>query len=181
VRRIGPPLALATSVLVLLAAPSGALAAKHYPDTPTGAITDCARNGTLTQHFAPAVLIKALAEMKTVSLQYGDCETVIGNAELAEIAPTGKAGANAVANATSSANGLTGALQKQVSQAISAGRHPLTFDGQTVAAGMSALHDSSLFGALPTPLLIAFFALIATGVGLAARTLRDVVRTRRAA
>jgi hypothetical protein len=168
---------LALVAMLMIAAPSAALA-KHHKKLPPAVqqvINDCLdHNGRLAGQYPASVLKQALADLPTDISEYSTCANAIKRAELAEIIqprplPSAKKG-HTVSAATK---------KKKLKQALTIGRQPLDLSGEKIAAGAVVVHGSSLFSALPTPLLIVLLALIAIAAVPITYTLRRLVRARR--
>ncbi|HEU0317731.1 MAG TPA: hypothetical protein VFR49_10405, partial [Solirubrobacteraceae bacterium] len=68
-----------------------------------------------------------------------------------------------------------------VAQATRAGSAAVDVGGGLLRPGVVAARTSSIFNALPTPLLIALGALLLVALAVCGRYARDLVRARRAA
>jgi hypothetical protein len=73
-----------------------------------------------------------------------------------------------------------GRIKPNAGAAARNGGRKVNVNGHVVQAGAVTLHDGSLFGSLPTPLLVALLALLAGGLAFGARSIRNHGRDRQA-
>jgi hypothetical protein len=175
VRRTGRLLAL--GALLLLIAPSGALAAhqKQAPAAVQQVWNDCGHHNSLQGHYSAKVLEQALADLPTYLKEYSECPNEIVNAEAQGVGGSHRLPSGSSAEQQQLARNAASRLR----QAQHAGSGPLGLGGEKIAAGTIGLRGSSFLADLPTPLLIVLamlFALASVPVGL---RIQRLIRARR--
>jgi hypothetical protein len=167
-------------LLLLAIAPASALAKHHtskhkLPPAVSRVLNDCTNHNRLRHHYPLAVLQAALRDMNTSTREYSICATEIENAISAEL------GLSRGAPKTSAAtrNKVARNASSELSKAQQAGDQPVDLGGAKITAGAVQVNAGSLFGALPTPLLIVLIALIGLGAVPVGIRLRSIVRARR--
>ena len=155
----------------MLLAPAAAQA-----DGGAAVIRDCLNNGRITGHYTQQQYAQALAELPADVAEYSDCAGLIRRAQLA--AASGRAGGGG-AGPSNSLSTATPSERAALRAAVRAGSHPFDIGGRLVRPGVVAVRSSSVFNALPTPLLIALAALLATALGAGGHRVWTIVRTRR--
>jgi hypothetical protein len=182
---------LVTAVLAagLLALPAAATAKSPYPDTPKGALRDCAAGHyPLEGHYTIAVLQKALKLQLADKLQYTNCATVlldtIHKLELTERHSSGAGTSHP--RATRGGHGVVHSstanpIQNRLRSLKTGGGAPvlLPVTGQTVTPGTVTARGTSFLSSVPTPLLIVIAGLLATVLAVGARAVNNLVRTQR--
>jgi hypothetical protein len=142
-------------------------------------ITDCVNHGDrVTGHYTQKQYAQALAELPADVTEYTTCADAIRRAQLA--AAGGHSGGGGAAPAP--ANTLSAASPSERAALRTAGRagsHPFDIGGQLVRPGVVAVRSSSVFNALPTPLLIALAALLVTALAAGSHRVWTIVRARR--
>jgi len=178
-------------VATLLALPGTALATHgpSYPDTPKGALKDCAQGHyPLKGHYTIKVLQQALKQLLADKLQYTNCAQVLTDTihKLELTAQHSGTGGNSnPQRGTRSTHSGTGTgtpsiIKRHLSSLKKAGAAPVVLpSGQTVTPGTVTVHGASFLSNLPTPLLIVLAALLATVLGVGARSINNLVRARR--
>jgi hypothetical protein len=160
-----------TAAVTMLLAPAAAQA-----DGGAAVIHDCSDHGRITGHYTQKQYAQALAELPADINEYSDCEALIRRAQLAAAGGhSGGGGGASPSNALSTANRSERAALRA---AVQAGSHPFDIGGRLVRPGVVAVR-SSVFNALPTPLLIALAALLAAALGAAGHRVWTIVRARR--
>jgi hypothetical protein len=163
------------------------LAAASAQASPVALINDCMTNGRIVGHYSAQDYSQALANLPTDVAEYSDCAGVIRRAELAAAAgtrsaspPVSAAGAAAAANPRQNPLDYAAASEKAaVAQAQRSGSAQVDVGGQLLRPGVVAARTSTIFNALPTPLLFALGALVLVGLAVCGRYARDLVRARR--
>jgi hypothetical protein len=175
VRRTGRLLSL--GALLLLLAPSGALAAQHKKVPPAVAQvwSDCTHHNSLHGHYSAEVLEQALADLPTDDKEYSLCADEIENAEAKEVGGSHALPSESSAEQQKLAKNAASTLK----QAQKAGNASLELGGQKIAAGTIALRGSSFLSDLPTPLLIVLAMLLALASVPFALRIQRLVRARR--
>ncbi len=157
--------------------------------SPQALIRDCLTNGRIVGHYSAGDYSQALANLPTDVAEYSDCAGVIRRAELAAAAgrssqpsaPAGSASAAAAANPRQNPLDFAAPAERAaVAQAAKAGAAAVDVGGGLLRPGVVTARTSSIWGALPTPLLIALGALLLVALAVGARHARDLVRARRA-
>lgn len=166
-RRVFLPILLAT-----LLAPAAARA-----DGGAAVIHDCLNHGRITGHYTQRQYAQALAELPADVAEYSDCANLIRQAQLA--AAGGHGAATPTATATNPLATATPTERAALRAAQRSGSAPLDIGGQVVRPGVVAVRSSSVFNALPTPLLVVIAAMIAGALGLGGRRVWGIVRARR--
>ncbi|MGI8803163.1 MAG: hypothetical protein ACR2KV_13495 [Solirubrobacteraceae bacterium] len=192
--RAGAWLAGALAGMALV--PSAAVA------SPQALIQDCTTNGRIVGHYSAGDYSQALANLPTDIAEYSDCADVIRRAQLAAAAAGGGSGsspsgsvstrsatlpaAGSAASAAAAVNprqdplgSAAPAERAAVAAARSGGASPVEIGGGLLRPGVVAARTSSIFNALPTPLLIALAGLALVALAVLGRFARDLVRTRR--
>ena len=163
-----------TATVMMLLAPAAAQA-----DGGAAVITDCVNHGDrVTGHYTQKQYAQALAELPADVAEYTTCADAIRRAQLA--AAGGHSGGGS--STPPPANGLSTASPSErasLRAAVRAGSHPFDIGGRLVQPGVVAVRSSSVFNALPTPLLIALAALLAAALGAGGHRAWTVVRARR--
>jgi hypothetical protein len=177
------------TLALLLAAFGLAGAAASAQASAVALINDCMTNGRIVGHYSAQDYSQALANLPTDVAEYSDCAGVIRRAELAAAAgngnrsanlPVSAAGAAAAANPRQNPLDYAAASEKAaVAQAQRSGSAQVDVGGQLLRPGVVAARTSTIFNALPTPLLIALGALVLVGLAVCGRYARDLVRARR--
>jgi hypothetical protein len=150
----------------------------------TALIRDCLQNGKITGHYSPQDYNQALAHLPTDVSEYSDCLDVIRRARLSAAGGKGNGGGGGGGRATINprldplAHAAPGE-RAAVLHARSSGSAPVDVGGQLVRPGVVAVRSSSIFNALPTPLLVVIAALLSIAAAVAGRRMRDLVRARR--
>ena len=185
--RVCARLAALGIVAIALAAPAAASAA--YTNTPKSVIKDCsAGHYPLKGHYTIKVLQAALNRLDASGDQYTNCADVIkatiSKQELA--AHHKKNGAGSQPSSKDTRGGGSGAhasdlAKKRVHVLISGGGSPVILPaiGKTITPGTATDSGASLLSSLPTPLLIVLAALLATVLAVSARSINNLVRSRR--
>jgi hypothetical protein len=157
--------------------------------SPQALIQDCMNNGRIVGHYSEQDFSQALANLPTDVAEYSDCAGVIRRAELAAAAgrtaqssaPASSASASAAANPRQNPLDFAAPAERAaVAQASKAGSAAVDVGGGLLRPGVVAARTSSIFNALPTPLLIALGALLLVALAVCGRHARDLVRARRA-
>jgi len=162
-----------TAAVTTLLAPAAAQA-----DGGAAVILDCTTHGErITGHYTQKQYAQALAEIPADVSEYSTCADAIRRAQLAAAGGHSGGGggatpANALSTASRSERAALHAAQK-------AGNHSFDVGGGLVRPGVVAVRSSSVFNALPTPLLIALAALLATALGAGGHRVWTIVRARR--
>lgn len=176
-RRIGRVLAL--GVLLLVLAPSGALAAQAHKKKEPAAVqqvwADCSHHNSLHGHYSAKVLEQALADLPTDDKEYSLCADEIQNAEAREVGGSHPLPRESSAEQAQLAKNAASTLKR----AQQAGVAPLDLDGQKIAAGAVTLRGSSFLSDLPTPLLVVLAMMLALASIPFARRVQRLVRARR--
>lgn len=160
---------------MLLLAPASAQA-----DGGAAVIRDCLNHGRITGHYTQRQYAQALAELPADVAEYSDCSGLIRQAQLAAAGGRGRSGGGA--GGTGPGNSLataTPAERAQLRAATQAGGQPFDVGGKLVRPGVVSVRSSSVFNALPTPLLIALAALLAASLGVGGHRIWGIVRARR--
>ena len=164
-----------TATFMTLLAPAAAQA-----DGGAAVINDCTHHGDrVTGHYTQQQYAQALAELPADVAEYTGCADAIRRAQLAAAGGHGGGGGGST---TPPANGLATASPSEraaLRAAVRAGSHPFDIGGRLVQPGVVAVRSSSIFNALPTPLLIALAALLAAALGAGGHRAWTVVRARR--
>lgn len=164
--RIVSALALALSLLVLLAATASA-------DTGAKIIERCTHGQSLGG-FSQKDYRRALAELPTEVEEYSDCGNLIRRAQLAALNGNGGGG-----GPSTPATPLTPSEQSAVARAPKSGGAPLTVGGQRVSPGVIHANVSSALSSLPDPLLAMLAFLLACAAALGGRAILNGVRAYR--
>jgi hypothetical protein len=175
VRRTGRLLAL--GALLLLLAPSAALAARHkqVPAAVSQVWADCTRHNSLQGHYSAKVLEQALADLPTDDKEYSLCADEIENAEAQEVG-----GSHALPSVSSAEQKrLAAEAANTLKAAEEAGDGSLDLGGQKLTAGAIDLRGGSFFSDLPTPLLVVIAMLLALASVPVGLRIQRFVRTRR--
>jgi hypothetical protein len=171
---------------MLIAVPAIARAA--YKDTPKSVISDCsAGHYPLKGHYTIKVLQEALNRLDASGDQYTNCADVIkatiSKQELAGHRKTGGVAGNHPRSKDNHGNGAHASdlAKKRVQALTSGGGSPVLLPsiGQTVTPGTATDRGASFLSSLPTPLLIVLAALLATVLAVSARSINNIVRSRR--
>jgi hypothetical protein len=171
VRRIATQLALVALLLTLAPVTATAKDRGKLPPAVKAVIEDCEdHDGRLTHHYPAKLLQEALADLPTDIVEYSSCADTIHQAELAEIAAQ-----RHLAVATNTPQ----AAHKKLSEAEKQGAGTIDLSGEKIAAGTVTVHDGSLLGALPTPLLVVLIALVAIAAIPLTIRVRRIVSARR--
>ena len=141
-------------------------------------IRDCVNNGRITGHYTQKQYAQALAEIPADVSEYSDCASLIRQAQLAA-AGGGHSGGAATPPPANALSTASPSERASLRAAVRAGSHPLDIGGNLVRPGVVAVRSSSVFNALPTPLLIALAALVATALGVGSHRVWTIVRARR--
>jgi hypothetical protein len=161
-----------TAAVALLLAPAAAQA-----DGGAAVIRDCLNNGHITGHYTQKQYAQALAELPADVAEYSDCAGLIRRAQLAAAGGRGVSGGGA---SPSNALGTASPAERAALRAAqNTGSHSFNVGGGLVRPGIVGVRSSSVFNALPTPLLIALAALLATALGAGGHRVWTIVRARR--
>jgi hypothetical protein len=161
-----------TAAVTMLLAPAAAEA-----DGGAAVIRDCLNNGRITGHYTQTQYAQALAELPADVAEYSDCASLIRRAQLG--AAGGRGAPTGGGAATNSLSTPTPSERASLRAAVKAGSHPFDVGGRLVRPGVVAVRSSSVLNALPTPLLIALAALLATTLGVGGHRVWTIVRARR--
>ena len=176
---------------MLMVAPATAFAARTagYKDTPKAVISDCsAGHYPLKGHYTIKVLQEALKKLDSSGDQYTNCADVINDTinklELAahRRGATGKhPGAKITRGTDGNGSATSSIVKRRLSALTSKGGGPVALPGigQTVTPGTVTDRGASFLSSLPTPLLIVLAALLATVLAVSARSINNIVRSRR--
>jgi hypothetical protein len=164
-------LILLTAAVTILLAPAAARA-----DGGAAVIRDCLNHGHITGHYTQKQYAQALAELPADVAEYSDCAGLIRRAQLGAAGGRGGGGGGSPSNALSTASPSERAALRSAQKA---GNHSFDVGGGLVRPGVVAVRSSSVFNALPTPLLIALAALLATALGAGGHRVWTIVRARR--
>jgi hypothetical protein len=165
--RIGSALALALSLLVLLATAASA-------DTGAKIIERCTHGQSLSG-FSQKDYRRALAELPTEVEEYSDCGNLIRRAQLAA-AGGGSGGGGSGPPITR----LTPEEKIAVARAPKAGAEPFKVGKDLVSPGVVHASVSSALSSLPDPLLAMLAFLLACAVALGGRAILKGFRAYRA-
>jgi len=159
------PAALLTIVLTLAAAPA---ALANVGET---IIQRCVNSESIAG-YSQSAYSQALSELDAGTEEYGECGTLIRQAQLAAAAGSGAAAQQGAANPT--VLPTTPAEQRQIAGAAKAGADPVRVGGETIRPGVIHANVSSAVSSLPGPLiaLLSFLLvclLIAGGAALRSR------------
>jgi hypothetical protein len=163
-----------TAAVTMLLAPAAA-----HADGGAAVIRDCANHGRITGHYTQKQYAQALAELPADVSEYSDCAALIRAAQLAAAgghSGGGGGGGASPSNALATASPSERAALRAASRT---GSRPFDIGGRLVQPGVVAVRSSSVFNALPTPLLIALAALLATALGAGGHRVWTIVRARR--
>jgi hypothetical protein len=163
-------------MLALAAAPALAAHHKKPPPAVQQLFYYCAHHNSLKgQHYPPAVLEQALADLPTDLTEYSICANEIKKAELQEV------GGSHPLPAVSSAKRrkIAATAPTTLQQAKQQGSAPVDLAGQKIAAGAVTVGGNSLLSNLPTPILIVLVLLLALGSVPVAVRVQAFVRARR--
>jgi hypothetical protein len=173
-RALAVPVAL-LSMLLSFAAPAQA-------DIGEKIILRCTHGESL-RGFTQKDYNKALKELETSLEEYGDCASLIHQAQLAAAGSHGGSGGGGGGSATgggapTATTPATPAEQRELSRAPRAGAAPLQIGDQVIRPGVVHADIASAFSSLPTPLLAVLLFLFACAVALAGGVLQNRVRGR---
>ncbi|HEX3911718.1 MAG TPA: hypothetical protein VHW67_13565 [Solirubrobacteraceae bacterium] len=168
--RIASALALATSLLVCLAATASA-------DTGTKIIERCTHGKSLSG-FSQKDYRRALQELPTEVEEYSDCGNLIRRAQLAAAGAGGGSGSGGGGGGTT-ATPLSASEQSALTSAPKTGSEPLSVGDQLVHPGVVHADIASAFSSLPDPLLAVLAFLLACAAALGGRAIRDGIRGHR--
>ncbi len=182
----------AALVAVLLAVPATAIATQKssYPDTPSGALHDCgAGHYPLKGHYTISVLQQALKRLLADKLQYTNCATVLKDT-IEKLELTARRQASGASSHLHTQRGTLGGrnggsgntiVNRHLGSLKARGGSPVVLPatGQTVTPGTVSVRGASFLSGLPTPLLIVLAVLLATVLAVGARSINNLVRTRR--
>ncbi len=157
--RIVSALALALSLLVLLAATASA-------DTGAKIIERCTHGQSLSG-FSQKDYRRALAELPTEVEEYSDCGSLIRRAQLAAAGGADGGGGGPSTPATP----LTAPEQRAVARASKSAEGPLAVGSQLVSPGVIHASVSSALSSLPDPLLAMLAFLLACAAALGGRAI----------
>jgi hypothetical protein len=166
--RIGSALALALSLLVLLATAASA-------DTGAKIIERCTHGQSLSG-FSQKDYRRALAELPTEVEEYSDCGNLIRRAQLAALNEGGGGGGGSVPPITR----LTPEEKIAVARAPKAGAEPFKVGKDLVSPGVVHASVSSALSSLPDPLLAMLAFLLACAAALGGRAILKGFRAYRA-
>jgi hypothetical protein len=177
---------------ILMVAPASAFAGAKaaYKDTPKAVISDCsAGHYPLKGHYTIKVLQEALRKLDSSADQYTNCADVINDTinklELAAhrrgSGGSGHRGAKITRGTDGNGSATTSIVKRRLKALTSKGGGPVTLPGigQTVTPGTVTDRSASFLSSLPTPLLIVLAALLATVLAVSARSINNIVRSRR--
>jgi hypothetical protein len=166
--RIVSALALALSLLVLLAATASA-------DTGAKIIERCTHGQSLGG-FSQKDYRRALAELPTEVEEYSDCGNLIRRAQLAAAGGGGNGGGNSVPPITQ----LSPRERTEVTRAQTKGKEPFRVGDKLVVPGVVHASVSSALSSLPDPLLAMLAFLLACAAALGGRAILKGFRAYRA-
>jgi hypothetical protein len=184
--RVCARLAALGIVAIALAAPAAASAA--YTNTPKSVIKDCsAGHYPLKGHYTIKVLQEALNRLDASGDQYTNCADVIkATIGKQELAAHKRPAVSSHPSSKDTHGGGTGAhasdlAKRRVHVLISGGGAPVILPaiGKTITPGTATDTSASFLSSLPTPLLIVLAALLATVLAVSARSINNLVRSRR--
>jgi hypothetical protein len=157
--------------------------AKHHhhhvtppPPAVEQVLKDCNDHNHLTRHYPLSVLQQAQRDMPTDQREYSTCGVEIQNAIQALLGGHVRQPPKTPPAVTQH---IAQAAPTELHQAAQAGAQPVKLGGTSLAAGTVNVNGSSLFGALPAPILAVLAALLALGAVPLILRLRSVVRTHR--
>ena len=176
----------ALAVALVVALPATASAA--YRNTPGAVLKDCgAGHYPLKGHYTIKVLQEALKRLGSYGAQYTNCADVINETiSHLELAPRHTTTARGKHPRTSrvphdNTRGSTPKVVHPQKLTQKGAGLPVLLPGtaETVTPGAVAAGSASFLSSLPTPLLAVLAALLAVVLGVSARAINNVVRTRR--
>ena len=157
--RIVSALALALSLLVLLAATASA-------DTGAKIIERCTHGQSLSG-FSQKDYRRAIAELPTEVEEYSDCGNLIRRAQLAAAGGGSGGGGNSGPPITQ----LSPHERNEVTRAQNKGKEPFRVGGKLVSPGVVHASVSSALSSLPDPLLAMLAFLLACAAALGGRAI----------
>jgi len=159
---------LAVSLLVLCTAPSAGA------DEGSTVIERCT-HGQAVSGFSQQAYRQALQELPTEVEEYSDCANLIHRAQLAMAGGAG--GGSSPGSVTPIP--LTPAERTALKRVLKAGAPPIVVGSQVIRPGVVHANIASALSSLPDPLLATLAFLLACGLLVAVRALRNRVRTNR--
>jgi hypothetical protein len=158
---------IALTALLLPAAPA-------HADVGATIIERCTHGQSLSG-FSQQDYRRALQELPTEVEEYSDCANLIRRAQLAAAGGTSGGGGGEALSAIP----LTSSERAALGRVPRTGAAPLRVGGQLVRPGVVHANVASALSTLPTPLLSTLAFLLAGGLLLAGRGIRNRVRARR--